>query len=186
MARRSKRQYTLAEKQALVAEVERLYAQGGTSYVAIARQLGIGESSYHSWRTAGIQAASTPTSPEEIAPLPRVAYDAAARKAKVEAVEQRLAAGQTQEAACRAESIQAKTFRHWRQQRDGQPCAPAPTELPLRQVAITALVPAFAAHAEPVPVAPLPLALSLVVPGGYRLEGLDVESAARLLRALAC
>ena len=185
MARRPKRQYTLAERQALVAEVERLYALGGTSYVAIAHQLGIAKSSYHNWRAAGITPASAPAPQEEIAP-PRPVYNAAARMAKVAAVEQRLAAGQTQEAACRAEGIQAKTFRHWRQQRDGRPRARASSALPLRQVAITALVPAFAAPAEPVSPTPLPPSLSLVVPGGYRLEGLDVESAARLLRALAC
>lgn len=48
------------------------------------------------------------------------------------------------------------------------------TEVPFRSVEITALVPVIPAST-----------VSLMSPGGYRVEGLSVEDAARLLRALA-
>jgi transposase len=165
MAKAARNQFTQAERQALVNEVDRLYRAGGRTYVSIARELGIGDSSYHSWLAAGIKprrqapaaAARTPYSPQQ-------------RADKVAEIARRMAAGETCEAACHACGIQAKTFRTWRQQ----------FAVPLREVAITALVPAFAA--PPLPAPPL----ALVAPGGYRVEGLDLESVARLLRALAC
>lgn len=57
----------------------------------------------------------------------------------------------------------------------------------MRALEVTALVPAgpSALALAPAPKA-APVPLTLVAPGGYRLEGLDVETAAALLRALAC
>lgn len=57
----------------------------------------------------------------------------------------------------------------------------------MRPIEVTALVPAGPTAltvAPPPKAAPVPL--TLVAPGGYRLEGLDVEAAAALLRALSC
>lgn len=167
MAKRPpKRSYTAAEKAAYVAEVERLYRAGGRTYVSIARQLGISDTSYHTWIAAGIKPAPATTPAPSAAGKPRTLYTPDQRVRLVAEVERRHAAGQTVEAACRAAGIGEKTFRAWR-------AAQQPI-LPLREVAVTALVPA-------VPVA----TLAVVAPGGYRVEGLDVELAARLLRALA-
>lgn len=44
-----KKTFTAEEKATLVAEVERLYQVGGRTYVSIARELGIGDTSYHTW-----------------------------------------------------------------------------------------------------------------------------------------
>ncbi|MDB5096108.1 MAG: hypothetical protein JWM80_529 [Cyanobacteria bacterium RYN_339] len=71
-----------------------------------------------------------------------------------------------------------------------RPVGPLPA---MRQVEVTALVPVAPAAVTvvtvaapaPTPSAPAP-ALNLVAPGGYRLEGLGIESAAALLKALAC
>jgi transposase-like protein len=167
MAQTARNQFTRAERQALVNEVDRLYRAGGRTYVSIARELGIGDSSYHSWLAAGIKPRQQP-----LAAATRVLYSPQQRADIVAEVERRVAAGETCQIACLALGIQGKTFRTWRQK----------LSLPLREVAITALVPAFAAP-------PTPLAgtsLTVVAPNGYRVEGLDLESVARLLRALAC
>lgn len=57
--------------------------------------------------------------------------------------------------------------------------APSPELMALVPAGPTALTVAPAPKAAPVP-------LTLVGPGGYRLEGLDVEGAAALLKALSC
>lgn len=61
--------------------------------------------------------------------------------------------------------------------------APVPT---MRPVEVTALVPVGPSALTLVPPAKAaPAQLTLVAPGGYRLEGLCVETAAALLRALS-
>jgi len=53
---------------------------------------------------------------------------------------------------------------------------------------VTALVPSVATALALLPPksAPVGGSLSLLAPGGYRIEGLGIETAARLLRALSC
>ena len=62
-----------------------------------------------------------------------------------------------------------------------------PDSPPMRPIEVTALVPAgpAALTLAPAPKA-APVPLTLLAPGGYRLEGLDVQAAADLLRALSC
>jgi hypothetical protein len=74
-------------------------------------------------------------------------------------------------AACREVGVSEKSYRKWRAD-----AAPQPT---MRPVAITALVPVTPAAIT------IKSELALVAPGGYRIEGLSVEMAAELLRALA-
>jgi transposase-like protein len=160
----AKRSYTAVEKAAYVTEVERLYRAGGRTYASIAHQLGIAATSYHTWIAAGIKPNVAATSAK--ASKPRASYTPEERGRLVAEVERLHDTGRSLEAACQAVGIGDKTFRVWRAQQ--------PRPLPMREVSITALVPAMPA-----------IALAVVAPGGYRVEGLDVETAARLLRALA-
>ena len=169
MAKNIRRSYTDAEKAAYVAEFERLYRAGGSSWASIARQLGVAESNYYAWVAQGIKAAP-PVAKPTTAGKPRVIYTPEEREHMVAEVERLLASGQAVSAACRAVGIGEKSFRTWRAQRTGP--------LQMREVAVTALVPA--------PSAAPAAAIAVVAPGGYRVEGLDVENVARLLRALAC
>lgn len=169
MAKSIRRSYTNAEKAAYVAEFERLYRAEGRTYASIARQLGVPESNYYAWVRRGIKAAAPVVKPAR-AGKPRVIYTPDERERLVAEVERLLAVGHIVEAACRAVGIGEKSFRTWRARR----AAP----LPMREVAVTALVPTL-------PAAPA-ATMALVAPGGYRVEGLGVEDAARLLRALAC
>ena len=54
MAKPVRKTYSAAEKSALVAEVERLYRVGGRTYPSIARELGLGDSTYHNWVKRGV------------------------------------------------------------------------------------------------------------------------------------
>lgn len=171
MAKIIRRAYTAAEKAAYVAEFERLYRAGGRTYASIGQQLGVAESNYFAWVAQGIKAPAPAAKPAS-AGKPRIVYTPDERERLVAEVERRVAAGEAVRVACRAAGIGEKSYRAWRAARR----AAAP--LPMREVAVTALVPAPAAAPEP--------AVTLVAPGGYRVEGLDIENAARLLRALAC
>lgn len=176
MAKIVRRTYTAAEKAAYVAEFQRLYRAGDRTYASIGRQLGVPESNYYAWVAQGIKPAPVTTKPAPAtkpatAGKPRVIYTPEERERLVAEVERLLAAGHIVEAACRAVGIGEKSFRTWRAVRRAAP-------LPMREVAVTALVPALA-------VAPA-ATFAVVAPGGYRVEGLGVEDAARLLRALAC
>lgn len=170
MAKIVRRTYTDAEKAAYVAEFQRLYRAGDRTYASIGRQLGVPESNYYAWVAQGIKAAA-PAAKPATAGKPRVIYTPEERERLVAEVERLLAAGHIVEAACRAVGIGEKSFRTWRAARRTAP-------LPMREVSVTALVPAL-------PAAPA-ATFAVVAPGGYRVEGLGVEDAARLLRALAC
>lgn len=164
------RAYTAAEKVALVTEIDFRYRAGEGSLVAIARKLGTSDTNFHNWVRAGIKPA-----PQRLAP--RRTYSPADRERLMSEIERLRSEGQSIDAACRAVGISVKSFRSWRTD-----ATPAPI---MRPVEITALVPvapsatpiALAVRADP--------ALTLLAPGGYRLEGLGVETAAALLRALA-
>jgi transposase-like protein len=100
MAKPARRTYSLEEKAALVAELERLYQTGGRTYVSIVHQQGIGDTSYHTWIAAAIRSATGPVSPPAGAKV-RVPYSPARREALVAEVERLHAAGQTIKEACR-------------------------------------------------------------------------------------
>lgn len=157
--------YTLAEKTRLITEIERRFRAGEGSLKAIASELGTCEASYYNWTKAGIKAASPPVKP-----------NGSDEREQLQAeVDRLLAAGMGRTAACEAVGIAPNTLRRWRQDGDGEP--------EFRAVGVTALVPSTSAPL--VAAAPAPVDLSLVAPGGYRIEGLGIETAAALLRALS-
>lgn len=157
------RSYSEAERVALVTEIERRFQAGEGSIRAIAAQLGTCEASYHNWTKAGVKATRQHVrnyGPEE-------------RDRIVAEVARFETSGLSTTAACRAAGISIDSLRRWQVDGDG--------ELVLRPIEITAVVPAASTESITPPLSQL----SLLAPGGYRLEGLSVASAAALLRALA-
>ena len=177
MAKPVRKTYSAAEKSALVAEVERLYRGGGRTYTSIAHELGLGDSTYHSWVGQGVKPTAAPV--VETPAVPGV-YTDADRARLVSEVERLRADGQAIEPACRLAGISVKSYRKWRPE--------GVSALAMRPVEVTALVPIAASAMSFVPSRPPAItpALALVAPGGYRIEGLSIEAAAQLLRALAC
>jgi hypothetical protein len=82
--------------------------------------------------------------------------------------------------ACLSVGISDKSYRKWKEDANSPP--------QMRMVEVTALVPTVATVVALLPPksAPVDGVLSLLAPGGYRIEGLGIETAARLLRALSC
>lgn len=174
--RHTSRTYTLEEKIALVTEIEQRYRAGGISLKAAAEAAGTTDTSYSNWRRAGIEPRSVAPSPPPEARAPRP-YEPAERERLMAAVERLRGEGRSIQAACREVGIAVKSYRKWRDD-----AAPLPA---MRPVDVTALVPAASAALElALPKPPAAAALTLLAPGGYRVEGLDVEGAAQLLRAL--
>lgn len=164
------RTYTAAEKVALVTEIDRRYRAGEGTLVAIARQLGTSDTNFHNWVRAGIKPV-----PQRLAPH-RV-YSPADRERLLSEVERRRGEGKSIDAACRAVGISVKSFRSWRVD-----AAPAPI---MRPVEVTALVPVAPPAAALTIATRADQTLTLLAPSGYRVEGLRIETAAALLRALA-
>lgn len=189
--RRTPRTYTDEEKIALVTEIERRYRAGAGPVSAIARELGTSDTNYYNWVRRGVRPrAPEPEQPARTA-VPRP-YTEAEREQLLAAVDDHRAKGLSVKAACRRVGVAEKSYRKWR-----EAGVPPPA---MRPVEVTALVPvtldAPTALAEPMsaglptahvrPAPEMPAGLSLVAPGGYRLEGLAVETAVAVLRALAC
>lgn len=158
---------TLEEKIALVTEIDRRYRAGEGSRAAIARELGTSDSNYYNWRKAGIE--PIPTRVE----VPRT-YDPAEREELVAEVDRRRGNGQTVLDACRGAGVSKDRYRRWK--------ADLAPSGPLRPVEVTAVVALPELSLRPARVVET---LILHAPGGYRIEGLAIESAAALLRALA-
>ena len=158
------RSYSEADRVALVTEIERRFRAGEGSIKAIAAQLGTCEASYHNWTKAGVKA-NQPPQVRRYEPLERERI-----LAEIGHLE---STGLSLTAACEAAGVSIRSLRRWQ--------VPPDSEIRLRPVEVTDVVPVAAPALAPAP----QLALSLVAPGGYRLEGLSVESAAALLRALA-
>jgi transposase-like protein len=160
------RRYTHQEKVALVTEIDRIHRDEGGSLRSIARKLGTTETSYLNWRKAGIE-----PKPESKKQPNRRAYPLEERRRLLSEVERFLDQGKTLADSCRITGISDESFRRWKSE----------TQVPwLRPVEITALM----------PIAPEPRnspaeTLILITPGGYRLEGLDIENAIKSLRALS-
>lgn len=161
MAKKTRRNYTPEQKLELVTEIERRYRAGEGSLATLAKKLGTSESNYHNWLRAGIRP-KKPAPPRQYSPDERERLRASVDHFRVQ--------GLSLDAACKAVGIAETSYRKWKDDA---------TPMTLRPVEITALV----------PVAPAPSdvreSLTLVSPAGYRLEGLGVETAAALLRALA-
>lgn len=171
MAKNKRKNYTPEQKAELVAEVDRRYSAGNVSYKAVTSELGISESNYFAWSRAGYKPAPAPAQPNRKPRTP------AEREQLVAQVERLRDAGLSAKAACKQVGIGHDSYCKWR-----EPKA-------MRPVEVTALVPAALSALAIVPpqpaLAPEPERLTLVAPGGYRIEGLGVESAAALLKALA-
>lgn len=163
------RRYTQEEKIALVTEIDRRYQAGEGSLKNIARVLGTTETSYHNWRNAGIEPLDSPANEQ---PKARWAYTRAERVRFVNEVENMRGEGLSIESACHKLGISETAYRRWK-----RAAAPSVT---MRPVELTALV------ALPQPVSVMPTeTLTVIAPSGHRVEGLGLESAAALLRALA-
>lgn len=107
-------------------------------------------------------------------PEPWRRHTAEDRARVVETIRRRAAAESRSVSSLVAEyGISPATYQNWRRALDDATQVPA-----FRPVEVTALVPAFA----PTPTA----TLTLVSSGGHRIEGLTVEQAGQLLRALEC
>lgn len=130
--------YSSAEKSALVAEVERLYRAGGRTYVSIARELGIRDSSYHNWLSQGIRPATVPA----LLVAQRV-FTPAERENFVAEIDRLRGRGHTLKAACHEADISIRSYRKWKE-------AASPS-LPMRTVEVTALVPTVATALALVP-----------------------------------
>lgn len=171
--------YTPEEKIAFVTKVDELL-RAGLSKRAAAEAAGTNWGSYTNWVRAGVRPVRRPA-----APVLRTHEEKARLVAAVQAL---VEGGATVRVACDEVGVTEDRFFKWRKQ-----LAPPP---PMRPVevdgggAVMALVPVppapLALPASPAEAAepPPPAGLSLVAPGGYRNEGLGVETAAALLRAL--
>jgi hypothetical protein len=165
------RHYKPHEKIALVAKIGRLQRAGMTLNAAAAAA-GTTVASYKSWVAAGVR------------PLPADAgasrrYDPVERERLVDEIDQMRDAGVSTGVACRAVGISHDSYLRWREEL---------TPPAMRPVEITALVPVGSPAEVSAAATPAPMTTSglvVVTPAGYRIEGLGVETAARLLRALA-
>jgi transposase-like protein len=194
--RRVQRVYTPAEKTALVGEVQRRHRAEGLSAGQLARELGISSSSYYCWARAGVRGPEISVTPQSAARQASSTalgakgarrYDAGQRAALLAEVAARRQAGETLGAILKALDLGRTSYARWLECERPAPSFRAvlvedvsPDQTP--KAGPAALVPiAVADQAIGTPTAPL----TLVAPGGYRIEGLAVESAAALLRALA-
>jgi len=175
MAKPARKSYSPAEKSAFVAAVERLYNAGGRTYASIALELGLHESSYHSWVRQGIKA--PPPAPIVTTALAPRVFEPAERERLLVEVDRLRGRGHGVRSACRTAGISEKSYRNWK--------AAAAPALPMRVVEVTALVPTVATALALLPPKSVAPTLTLVAPGGYRIEGLAVETAAALLKALS-
>jgi len=190
--------YTPAEKAALVGEVQRRQRAESLGIAYLARQLGFSCASYYNWLHAGVRApATTPFAPV-LTPSPAGKtlsnavrakasrrYDARQRAALLAEVTSRRQAGESLGAILKALDLGRTSYSRWRESERQAPSFRAvavqePSAVVTPELSALALVPALELTTQ-APTA----ALTLVAPGGYRIEGLAVESAAALLRALA-
>jgi hypothetical protein len=169
--------YTLEEKARFIAEIQRQHRQGGRSYKAIANELGLSDSSYYNWVKAGIEPAVLPERTSTKRSAGHRPYRKDERERLTAEVSRLQAEGNSLVSACIAVGISHDSIRRWKSD-TGSPPAMRPVEvsasLPVPSTALTIFTPK-----------PAPETLTLSAPGGYRLEGLGIESAAALLRALA-
>jgi transposase-like protein len=189
-----RKQRSLSEKQALIVEIERRMKVQGRGVKPVANQLGIAVSTYYMWLSAGMR----PTSDRigrvpsgDMAPRKEAATrtigesDAHERARIMAAVRAGLAEGVPIKTTTRQHGITEGVFYRWAREAGRVPVS-KPVPISVRSQAMVVSppqTPAFRAvtlsAAEPA------RALSLVAPSGHRIEGLSVETAAALLRALS-
>ena len=181
-----------ARRRAIVAEVLRRYAAGEGTYRALSAQLGVRENEFHYWRRlypAPPEAPRPPAPPAiEAVPAkpsglrhPSAPYPPAERERLRLEVERLRAAGASTEQACKAVRVRPESYRRWR-----DAAAPAAAMRPVEVTALVPVPPQALSLVPPRPAveAPEPVqGLALVSPGGYRVEGLSVATAAALLKA---
>jgi hypothetical protein len=173
----------MEEKIALVTRIHQLYSTGRISLKAAAAAAGTTDSSYKSWLRAGVRPAVATASVQQEAPQARRQFDDVERKRLKNAIEQRIAAGEGVTKACLTEGIDPKTYQRWLAA-EKPPLAMRPVEVRALVPVATALPPALAITSpRPAPTTSSDN-LSLVAPGGYRVEGLNIETTAQLLKAL--
>lgn len=165
------RNYTQAERDQIIAGI-RAGLTAGKRAAVTAMELGITESTFYRWlrekaRASG-SAETNAGSPER-----GVGYAPSEKARLIAAVEQRVARGEKAVAAAQAVGLAASTYYAWT--RASRANAAPLTLRPVTVVATETSRPAASGGG-----------LTLVAPGGYRLEGLDVASAVALLRALPC
>jgi transposase-like protein len=183
--------HTLAEKQALIVEIER-QVKTGRGVRPVARELGIAPGNYYRWLSEGLRPAApavevAQTVAEMPVPAPD-AVDARERARIISAVRAALEEGTPVKVSAKRHGITEGTFYRWVREAGRKAPRPAgkepapPPALAVRPPDLPAFRAVTVAVAAPEPAT---VGLVLVAPGGYRLEGLNVASAAALLRALA-
>ncbi|MBM3271502.1 MAG: transposase [Candidatus Sericytochromatia bacterium] len=157
--------YGARERAEIIAAIER-GAEQGRSVAATAREFGITGSVYYRWireRARAERGADSPVS-ESRPHRARIRPSAGEKECLVAEMRRRRDRGESIQTVALATGLHENTCYRW-----------------LRQTGMPAFRPVEVLVAEPVP----PPSLSLVAPSGHRIEGLDVEAAAQLLRALA-
>ncbi|HBN07275.1 MAG TPA: hypothetical protein DD435_01060 [Cyanobacteria bacterium UBA8530] len=165
------RRYTIQEKIALVTEIERRHRASNGTLRSIAAALGTTETTYQNWIRAGIMPSPllADVSP---APAAQKRYKQIERLQLLAEVEHLRDEGHGLLSACRVVGISGKSFHRWK----GLAASPPA----MRPVEFTAMVPILPVITSK----PVIETLTLIAPGGYRIEGMSIESAASLLRAL--
>lgn len=185
--------YTQAERERIIARI-RAGLERGQRVAVTARELGISQGIFYRWvREQALRAASKASAPPAVsrppaADTPRRILTGARKQKAIAAIRRRVAAGARVADAARAEGVSPWTYYGWLRWAGKQRAEEAADETPepaltLRAVAVVPAAPAMVSLLPPAPDVPGP-GLVLVVPGGYRLEGLGVASAAELLKAL--
>ena len=177
--------YTPAQRAAIVGEIQQRHRHESRSIEYLARQLGISDKTYYNWVRAGVRAPQSMPVEQPASTRLKAArrYDAAQRTNLMEEITRRHDVGQKLSEILRDVDLGRTTYARWLDE-----AAPAPTFRavivePVPCVATSVALVAMT-EAAPAPTPPGP-ALTLVAPGGYRIEGLAIESAAALLRALS-
>lgn len=171
------RTYTSAEREEIVGRI-RAGLSEGKRVAASAVELGISEATFYRWvrESARAGAGAGPAPVRKRRAPPGRGYSPEERSRILEAIRRRIRRGQGVLEAAVAEGISDGTYYNWiRAEKDMfEPPTMRPVALvPAPSLALTVSAP----QASPPP-------LTIVAPGGYRVEGLTIESAAALLRAL--
>ena len=191
-----RKQRSLAEKQALIVEIERRMKLEGRGVKPVANQLGISVSTYYMWLSAGGRptperdgrvSTAEGQAPREPAVASAIGESDAHERARImAAVRSGLAAGVPMKASARQHGITEAVYYRWVREAGRGPVRKPVRDSVQSQTLVVSppQMPAFRAVtlSGPEPAR----ALSLVAPSGHRIEGLSVESAAALLRALSC
>lgn len=170
--------YTQEERDRIITMI-RAGLERGKRAAVTAKELGISERTFYRWLREKARGGARPAEAGAERAGRRCSSQEKVRI--VSAIQRRVAAGEGVVAAARAEGISDACYYNWRREAKAHEAQAAP----MRPVA---LVPISSAAVAIAPQATSPQAgeLTLLAPGGYQIQGLNVDSAARLLRALSC